>query len=38
MGGMRNATLFCLENLKGRSHLEDVSVDGRIILERISDK
>jgi hypothetical protein len=26
-------TVFWLENLKGRDHLEDVGVDGRIILE-----
>jgi len=26
-------TILWLENLKGRNHLEDLSVDGRIILE-----
>jgi hypothetical protein len=26
---------FCLESLKGRDHLEDIGVDGRIILKRI---
>jgi len=26
-------TLFWLENLKGRDHLEDLGVDGKIILE-----
>jgi hypothetical protein len=31
---MKNAyTKFWSENLKGRDHLEDVGVDGRIILE-----
>jgi hypothetical protein len=25
-------TIFWLENLKGREHLEDLSIDGRIIL------
>jgi hypothetical protein len=28
-------TVFWLENLKGRDHSEDLSVDGKIILERI---
>jgi hypothetical protein len=27
-----------LENLKGRDHLEDLSVDGRLILKRILGK
>jgi len=26
-------TVFWVENLKGRDHLEDLGVDGRIILE-----
>jgi hypothetical protein len=26
-------TKFCLANLKGRDHLEDLGVDGKIILE-----
>jgi hypothetical protein len=33
--------LYCmrwLENLKGRVHLEDLDVDGKIILERILGK
>jgi hypothetical protein len=25
--------IFCLDNLKGRGNLEDVGVDGKIILE-----
>jgi hypothetical protein len=29
---------FCLGNLKGRDHLEDLGVDGRIILEWILKK
>jgi hypothetical protein len=33
MGRMRNAYKFWLENLKGRDHLEELRVDGRIILE-----
>jgi hypothetical protein len=33
MGEMR--TIFWLVNLKGRNHLEDLSVDGKIILEWI---
>jgi hypothetical protein len=31
-------TVFWLENLKGRNRLEDLGVDGRIILECIIDK
>jgi hypothetical protein len=31
-------TVFWLENLKGRDHTEDLSVDGRIILKRILQK
>jgi hypothetical protein len=30
--------IFWLENLKGRDHLEDLCVDGRIILEWILGK
>jgi hypothetical protein len=26
-------TKFCLENLKGRDHLEDLGVDGKITLK-----
>jgi hypothetical protein len=38
-GRMRNAyTVFWLENLKGRDHLEDLGVDGKIILEWILRK
>jgi hypothetical protein len=33
MGDMRNASIFWLENLKGRDHSEDLGVDSRIILE-----
>jgi hypothetical protein len=32
MGEMRN-TVFCLEDLKGRDHLEDLHIDGKLILE-----
>jgi len=28
-------TIFWLENMKGREHFEDLSVDGRVILEWI---
>jgi hypothetical protein len=38
MGEMRNAYKIWLENLKGRDHLEDLGVDGRIILEWILGK
>jgi hypothetical protein len=33
-----NAYSILVANLKGRDHLEDVGVDGRIILERILGK
>jgi hypothetical protein len=32
MGEVRNAYKFYLENLKGRNHLKDLSIDRRIIL------
>jgi hypothetical protein len=35
---MRNAYKISSENLKGRDHLEDVGVDGKIILEWILRK
>jgi len=35
MGDMRDVYIFRLENLKGRYRLEDLGVDGRIILECI---
>jgi hypothetical protein len=31
-------TLFWLENLKGGGHLEDLGIDGRIIVEQILGK
>jgi hypothetical protein len=34
----RNITKFWLENLKGRDHLEDLGIGGKIILEWISEK
>jgi hypothetical protein len=37
MEAMRN-TIFCLENLKGRDHSEDLGVDGKVILELILGK
>jgi regulator of replication initiation timing len=37
MGEMRN-TIFWLENQKGRVHLEDLGLDGTVILEWISGK
>jgi hypothetical protein len=30
--GVITKAIFLLENLKGRDHLEDLGVDGRIIL------
>jgi hypothetical protein len=33
MREMRNVYIFWLENLKGRDHLEDLGVDGKIILQ-----
>jgi hypothetical protein len=38
MGAMRNAYNILLENLKGRGDLEDLGVDGRIILEIKDEK
>jgi hypothetical protein len=35
VGRMRNANILPV-NLKGRDNLEDIDVDGRIILDRIS--
>jgi len=37
MGEIRN-TIFWLENLKGRDHLEDLSINGKIKLEWILEK
>jgi hypothetical protein len=31
-------TKFWLENLRGRDHLEDLGLDGKIILDRILGK
>jgi len=31
-------TMFLLENLKGRDYLEDIGIDGKIILEWILGK
>jgi hypothetical protein len=38
MEEMGNAYAYLSENLKGRDHLEDLGVDGRIILECILGK
>jgi hypothetical protein len=35
MGEMRNAYTILVENLKGRDYLEDLDIDGRIILNSI---
>jgi hypothetical protein len=37
MGALRN-TIFWMENLKVRNHLEDLVVDGKIILECVLGK
>jgi hypothetical protein len=37
MEEMRN-TMSCLENLNGRDHLKDLSLDGKVILEWILRK
>jgi hypothetical protein len=34
IGEMKNTYIFWSENLKGRNHLEDIGVDGKIILEK----
>jgi hypothetical protein len=31
-------TLFWLENLRGRDHLEDLAINGKIILDRMLGK
>jgi hypothetical protein len=33
MEEMRNADVILVGNIKGRDHLEDLGIDGRIILE-----
>jgi hypothetical protein len=38
MGDMRYAFIILLENLKGRDHLKDLHVGGKIILEWILGK
>jgi hypothetical protein len=38
MGEMKMLTKFRLENLKGRYHMEDLVVDGKITLEGILGK
>jgi hypothetical protein len=38
MGEMRKANTFLSESLKGGDHLEDLDVDGRVILECILGK
>jgi hypothetical protein len=38
MGGMRNAYKIVVRNLNGTDNLQDLDVDGRIILKSISGK
>jgi hypothetical protein len=38
VGEVKMHTKFRSENLQGRDHLEDLSVDGRLILELILKK
>jgi hypothetical protein len=38
MGEMRNAYKILFGNLKGRDHVEDISIDGSVVLERILGK
>jgi hypothetical protein len=38
VGDERNAYNILVENLKGRDHMEDLGVDGKIILEWILRK
>jgi hypothetical protein len=38
MGEMRNTYSILLENLKRRDHLEDLGIDGKIILQLILGK
>jgi hypothetical protein len=38
MGEIRNAYSILVRKLEGKSHLEDLSIDGRIMLQWISEK
>jgi hypothetical protein len=38
MGRMKNAYILGFENLKGGGHLEELGVDGSILLEWILEK
>jgi hypothetical protein len=38
MEGVKNACKVLVEKLKGRDHLEDLGVEGKIILQWISEK
>jgi len=38
MGEMRNVYIIFVQNLNGRNHSEDLSVDGKVILEWILKK
>jgi hypothetical protein len=38
MGQMRNAHKIFVEYLKGRDHFEDLSIHGKIILQRILEE
>jgi hypothetical protein len=38
MGEMKNMYKFFVENSEGKNHLEDLGIDGRIILKSVLSK